>query len=170
MSRPVDQTGKQHWPHGLSCPLAGLPPILITDRGNRFFIFSFFQTFKVKKLQNRLQPERNQPRFRAVKLYEVRAVLPPIPASFFTARQSAKLARCTPSDRPRQMPCARGQGCKKATASRALPVQQSEICSQKAIYSCEQLLTKLLTETAHNDWQRLRVLHKITRNPQPFRS
>ena len=80
MSRPVDQTSKQHWPHGLSRPLAGLPPILITDRGNRFFIFSTLRTFKFKKLQNRLQSERNQPRFWAVKLYEAWAVLPPIPA------------------------------------------------------------------------------------------
>lgn len=82
MSRPVGHTGKQHWPHGLSCHLAGLPPMLITGLGNWFFNFSIFRTFKAKKLQCRFQSKRNQPRFRAVKLYEVRAVLPPIPASF----------------------------------------------------------------------------------------
>ena len=78
--RAVGQSGKQHWPHGLSCPLAGLPPILITDRGNRSFHFSFFRTFKVEKRQYRFQSKRNQPRRLAVKLYEVRAVLPPISA------------------------------------------------------------------------------------------
>ena len=83
MSRPVDQTGKQHWPHGLSCPLAGLPPMLITGRGNWFFIFSIFRIFKVKKLQYRFQSERNQPRFRAVKLYEARRYYRPYLRLFY---------------------------------------------------------------------------------------
>lgn len=48
---PVDQTGKRHRLRDLNCPLTELPPILITELGNRFFIFTFFRTFKTENRQ-----------------------------------------------------------------------------------------------------------------------
>ena len=39
---PADQTDERHRLRGLGCPVAELPPILITDRGNQFFIFALF--------------------------------------------------------------------------------------------------------------------------------
>lgn len=101
---PVDQTGKRHRLRDLNCPLTELPPILITELGNRFFIFTFFRTFKI---ENRQYPFYRPTIGQTGALYALKM------PSFFSRVYAPH-------------PC--DQGCKRTTASCALLVQRSEIC------------------------------------------
>lgn len=129
---PVGHTGGQHWLHSLSCPLSELPPMLITDLGNRFFIFAFFRTCKIESRQYSFLCKRNQPRFWAVKLYEPWAVIPPIPAPILPPNNQPNRRAIRPQNAlilPAGICSERYiQGCKRTSSNHALLIQQSEIC------------------------------------------
>lgn len=129
---PVDQTGKRHRLRDLNCPLTELPPMLIIDLGNQFFIFVFFRTFKIENRQYPFILKRNQPRSWAVKLYEVWAVLPPIPAPVLPPNNRPNRRVVRPQNAlilPAGIRAALcSQGCKRMTSNHALLIQRSEIC------------------------------------------
>ena len=135
MSLTRRHTGGRHRLRSLGCSLSELPPMLITDLGNQFFIFVFFRTFKIENRQYPFILKRNQPRFWAVKLYEVWAVLPPIPAPVLPPNNRPNRRVVRPQNAlilPAGIRAALcSQGCKRMTSNHALLIQRSEICNKK---------------------------------------